>query len=158
MSLREALSYSISVCEADESFLEYTSREKYLALTFTYIQTLQKESNKFVPLLKSKKIFLFPNDEVSKLKTTFVAYANQLLDEGLQTGEVVFRPVLNKSYTTLMWQSFLQILNFWANDRSNNKEETDVIIEKSIHFAFDSLAPNAIDSGIDYLKFLIQKR
>lgn len=158
MSLREAFEYTIEVCESDETFAEYAAREKFLALAFTFIQTLNKESNKFVPLLSSKKIFFISNSELEKLKQKFTPYAVHLLDEATQNGEIVTRPFINKTYPTLLWQAFLQILHFWSLDKSNNKEETDVIIEKSIHFTFDTLAPNALDSGFDYLKFLIQKR
>jgi len=88
----------------------------------------------------------------------FIPYAKQLIDEGTQNGEIVLRPLLHNVYTTMIWQSFLQVLHFWVNDQSSHKAETDVIVEKTIHFVFDALAPNAIDSGLDYLKFLIQKR
>ncbi|MCB0511814.1 MAG: hypothetical protein R2760_08020 [Chitinophagales bacterium] len=158
MSLRESLEHAMSICAIDDAYVEYSAREKYLAFAYTYIQTIQKEQSKLLPLLVSKKIFLLPNDEVSRLKEVFVPYAQQLINEGVQTGEIILRPILHKTYTLLFWQNFLQILHFWANDKSKHREETDVVIEKSVHFVFDTLAPNAIDSGLDYLKFLVQNR
>lgn len=158
MSLRESLEHAMSICAIDDAYVEYSAREKYLAFAYTYIQTIQKDTKKLEPLLASKKIFIVPNDEVRRLKEVFVPYAKELIEEGVRNGEVVMRPILHQGYALLIWQNFIQVLHFWANDISIAKEETDVVIEKSVHFVFDALAPNAIDSGLDYLKFLVQKR
>lgn len=158
MSLREAFEHSMNICEQDLAYLEYSAREKFLAFTFTYIQTMQHESNKFIPLLKNKNIFIFPNDEIKRLKHTFDIFSSSIIDNGIQNNEIVDRPIISKMYPQILWNCMLNILHFWATDKSNNKEETDVIIEKSVHFSFDLLSPNAIDSGIDVAKFLLQKR
>jgi hypothetical protein len=49
-------------------------------------------------------------------------------------------------------------LYFWANDKSDHKENTDVMVEKTIHFTFDLLAPNAIDSGMDLVQHFLKLR
>lgn len=158
MSLRETFELSITICEADNIFQEYAAREKFLAFIFTYIQNLQKEQSKFIPLLKNKNIFIFPSDEVRRVNKIFEDFTHLIIENGMQTGEFVRRPFFSKYYSKILWNVFLNILNFWANDLSNNKEETDVMIEKSVHFAFDLLSPNAFDSGLDMVKFLFQKR
>ena len=57
-----------------------------------------------------------------------------------------------------MWNGFLSVLYFWAKDKSNLRENTDVMVEKTIHFVFDLLAPNAIDSGLDMVQNFIKLR
>lgn len=158
MSLREALQHSFDVCHQDENFMEYNAREQFLAFVFTYIQTLEKERAKFIPILQSRNNFIMMNSEVKNLSIDFSNYANNVIDYGKQTGEIIDRPFVGRYYEKTLWLCLLQILNFWSRDNSNNKEETDVIIEKSVHFTFDLFLPNAIDSGIDYVQFLIQKR
>lgn len=158
MSLREALELSIKICESDEAYIDYAAREKFLAFAFTFIQKIQQEENKFIPLLSNKSVFIFPNDELKRLKISFSAYAISIIDNGIQNGEVVARPFVSNLYPNILWNCMLSILHFWSRDKSNNKEETDVIIEKTVHFAFDILSPNALDSGLDVGKFLLQKR
>jgi hypothetical protein len=158
MSLREALVYTNEICNNDEAFNEYGARERFLAFAYTYLQTLQKEKAKFFPLLKSKNNLIFPNAEVQNLKAEFEQIIAEIITIGEQSGEIVARPIVSNYYKNALWICFIQILVFWANDNSFEKEETDVLTEKSVHFTFDLFLPNAIDSGLDYAKFLLQKR
>ena len=78
--------------------------------------------------------------------------------EGTNSGEIQARPFIANYYKQLLWNAFLSILYFWANDKSDHKENTDVMVEKTIHFTFDLLAPNAIDSGMDLVQHFLKLR
>ena len=66
------------------------------------------------------------------------------------------RPFIANYYQSILNTAFLSVLNFWSNDKSDFKQNTDVMVEKTVHFAFDLLAPNAIDSGFDLVQSLFK--
>ena len=78
--------------------------------------------------------------------------------EGTNSGEIQARPFIASYYQQVLWNAFLSVLYFWANDKSEQKENTDVMVEKTVHFTFDLLAPNAIDSGVDLIQNFFKLR
>jgi hypothetical protein len=73
-------------------------------------------------------------------------------------GEVATRPVLDKRYPHLFWLHLGFILLFWKQDSSAGFENTDAAIEKSVNLAFDLIGKGAVDSAIDFAKFLYQNK
>ena len=47
------------------------------------------------------------------------------------------------------------ILNFWAKDSSAGFEKTDEAIEKGVNVTFDLFEKSALDSILDYGKFMM---
>ena len=135
------LDKTLEICQEDENYSHYSVREKMLAFTYTFLQTINTNEEKYATLLKNQR-FLF-------LKNTI---------EGTNSGEIQARPFIANYYNQSVWNAFLSILLFWANDKSENKENTDVMVEKTIHFVFDLLAPNAIDSGLDLIQNFLKLR
>lgn len=149
---------TIAICQADENYINYSVREKMLALVFTFLQTLSKEENSSSAILRQNKIPWLRTANLASLKKEFSAYTEELLLEGTNSGEIQARPLVANYYQQVLWNAFVTVLYFWANDKSDHKENTDVMVEKTIHFAFDLLAPNAIDSGIDWIQNFIKLR
>ena len=152
------LDKTLEICQEDENYSHYSVREKMLAFTYTFLQTINTNEEKYATLLKNQRLLFLKNTILSELKQDFNKHMDALIFEGTNSGEIQARPFIANYYNQSVWNAFLSILLFWANDKSIAKEETDVVIEKSVHFVFDALAPNAIDSGLDYLKFLVQNR
>jgi hypothetical protein len=50
------------------------------------------------------------------------------------------------------------ILLFWKEDDSAGFEKTDAAVEKSVNLAFDLIGKGAVDSAIDFAKFLYQNK
>jgi hypothetical protein len=50
------------------------------------------------------------------------------------------------------------LLMFWRDDNSPAFEQTDAAIEKSVNLAFDLIGKGAIDSMLDFAKFLYQSK
>jgi Tetracyclin repressor-like, C-terminal domain len=50
------------------------------------------------------------------------------------------------------------ILDFWVKDKSKGFENTDAMIEKSVNTAFDLMGSTALDSVLDFAKFMYQNR
>ncbi|MCB9033314.1 MAG: hypothetical protein H6553_05715 [Chitinophagales bacterium] len=156
MNFKTITEQSIAICHEDVAFFEYSSREKTLAFYFTFIQQINQYAEQFKPIFSKNLFLIFLDDDVKQLKTAYVDVMHPILEDALHTGEVQKRAFVEKSYIEVLWWSFIVVLQTWSKDASNQQEDTDVMIEKAVHFAYDSIAPNAFDSGFDLAKFLIQ--
>ena len=154
----EIYTKTFEMCLADDNYAQYSAREKMLAFTYTFLQNLQPYEPETAVLLISNSIPFLSGQNLSTLKHDFYNYADSLVFEASNSGEIQSRPFIANYYKTVLWNGFSAILLFWINDKSNHKENTDVMVEKTIHFTFDLLAPNAIDSGIDLLQNFMKLR
>ena len=142
----------------DNSFRSFTSREKILAFYFTLLEELrQNRSYVLFQLENSRKPELVP-EYIKGFKSTFETFFESILNEGKGKGEVATRPVLDKRYPKLFWLHMGFILLFWKEDDSPGFENTDAAIEKSVNLAFDLIGKGAVDSAIDFAKFLYQNK
>jgi hypothetical protein len=149
---------TIEICQEDVNYNVYSVREKMLAFIFTFLQNINTEEQKFVSILQQQRIPFLNNALLNELKNDFYKYSDSLILEGTNSGEIQARPFIANYYHQVLWNAFLSILYFWANDKSEHKENTDVMVEKTVHFTFDLLAPNAIDSGMDLVQNFFKLR
>jgi hypothetical protein len=147
---------TVATLQQDENYLQYSAREKMLAFTFTFLQNMNEDSIYFSTQIQQQRFPFLPNQQLKELKTLFLNYSDALIFEGTNSGEIQARPLIANYYQQLLWNAIVSILYFWANDTSEQKENTDVMVEKTIHFTFDLLAPNAIDSGIDLVQHFLK--
>ena len=145
--------------QADESFLTFSTREKILAFYFTLLEELK--ASRSLVLLRLSQV---PNMEgltpsyLKEFKTSVEAFFESVLSEGKQNGEVANRPYLDKRYPQLFGLHLGFILLFWRDDNSAGFEQTDAAVEKSVNLAFDLIGKGAVDSAIDFGKFLYQHK
>lgn len=146
---------TLTQLSADPELYEgYTSREKMLSFFYTLEETLQKH-RPFIEASFSKSWFnLGTPDCLKQFETLFLSFANQLITQGLDTQEIEWRSVLTGRYAALIWFEVPAMIKFWLNDTSENKEQTDVLIEKVVNFSFDVMGRTVLDSGFDLIKFL----
>lgn len=149
---------TISRLKADKAYHGFISREKILAFYFTLLEEL-KSSRSFVlfQLENSRKFELIP-EYIKGFKAEFEAFFESILNVAKGKGEVATRPVIDKRYPQLFWLHLGFILLFWKQDSSAGFEKTDAAIEKSVNLAFDLIGKGAVDSAIDFAKFLYQNK
>ena len=147
---------AVNSLKADSSFEDFNAREKMLALYFTLAEIL-KSNRSFAlqQLTNHRKPELLPTF-LRDYKHDFEEFVSSILNDGKSKGEVAERPYLDKRYPQLFWVHMSVFLLFWKNDDSAGFEKTDAFIEKSINLAFDLIGKGALDSAIDFLKFLYQ--
>lgn len=63
----------------------------------------------------------------------------------------------DKFYEEALWLQFISILKFWSKDTSEECENTDVFIEKTIKLSFELHNTIPTESLIDYGKFLFKE-
>lgn len=148
-----------STLDAEEMYAEYSVREKLLAFYFTLFELLQKNRSfvmvEFSHLSKSEKL----NPAFLKVfRLDFQHFIKELVQEGVETGEVVNRPFVTDNYDKAFWTQIMFLFRFWMHDESTGFEKTDAAIEKSVNLALDLVAKGPVDSMLDFAKFLLQNR
>jgi AcrR family transcriptional regulator len=142
----------------DKDFHSFTSREKILAFYFALVEVLKVNRSFILLQLKShNKLEIIP-DFIKDFKAAYEKFIEATLTAGKTQGEVASRPLLDKRYPQLFWLHMSFILIFWKEDNSPAFERTDVAIEKSVNLAFDLIGKGAVDSAIDFAKFLYQMK
>ncbi len=155
---KDFVDLTVARLKADEAYAGFSTRERVLAFYYTLLEEL-KSLRSFV-LLQLKgvhKLELMPAF-LKDFRKSFDAFFQELMADGKNKGEVAMRPFLDKSYPQLFWLHFGFLLLFWKEDNSAGFEKTDAAVEKSVNLAFDLIGKGAVDSAIDFAKFLYQTR
>tara|TARA_R110002111_G_scaffold78004_2_gene123815 strand:+ start:314 stop:970 length:657 start_codon:yes stop_codon:yes gene_type:complete len=150
---------TIHALESQEVYQTYTSREKLLGFLFTWIEELKEQRSYLLTVYGnvSLKDRSFPT-ELKEFKSKFKDFANSIVNEGKETEEIAERPYLTDKYHEAMWLQVMFVFRFWLKDDSPAFEKTDAAIEKSVNLAFDLMGKSAVDSFVDFAKFLFQSK
>ena len=149
---------AIEVLEASKEFSEFSVRERILSFFFTWIGKMQ-EHRSFVLFIHEQDATPFLGQGYLKqTKDTFVSFARKLIKAGIESEEIADRWLVSRTYKQALWVQASAIYNYWISDASANFEKTDAFIEKLVNFFFDLIQPNALDSGFDLAKFVLQGR
>lgn len=149
---------TINRLQSDKAYHTFLTREKVLAFYFTLLEELKANRSYVIfQLDNSRKLELVP-EYIKGFKAEFESYFESTLNSGKGSGEVAARPILDKRYPQLFWLHLGFILLFWKQDSSPGFEKTDAAIEKSVNLAFDLIGKGAVDSAVDFAKFLYQNK
>ncbi len=148
---------SLHRLENAEEYLEYSTREKVLACYYTWLEELG-EIRTFLKVLSQHSMISLTTERFLKsVEPVFKAYIEDLLNEGSDTGEIADRKIIESRYPAVLWYNTRFIIQYWLHDDSQDYERSDAAVEKAVNFVFDLLAPNLLDSGFDFFRFLISK-
>ena len=145
--------------ETDPVYTTYSVREKLLAFYYTWVETLKNNrsyTSQTWRLIDKRRLKtpVFMTD----LKIAFKEFAGDLVMEGKESRELQPRKFIDERYPDAFWLQFLIVLDFWVKDKSRGFEQTDAMIEKSVNTSFDLIASSALDTVLDYLKFMYQNK
>jgi hypothetical protein len=143
---------------SDKTYPEFSSREKILAFYYTLLEELRASRSFILLQLDSyNKLELVPSF-LKDFKSSFEVFVGSVLGEGKTKGEVATRPYLDSRYPQLFWFHLAFVVQFWKEDSSAGFEKTDAVVEKSVNLAFDLISKGAVDSAIDFAKFMYQNK
>ncbi|GGH02058.1 TetR family transcriptional regulator C-terminal domain-containing protein [Pedobacter zeae] len=145
---------TINKIKEQEVWLQYTAREKMLSFFYSYLENLKNERSFVIYSLKNYQGKFSTPDVLAGVKPIFENFAQEIIDEGLNSGELAERRFLSKRYKDALWIQFAFIVNFWINDDSEGFEKSDEAIEKGINVTFDLFQHSPIDNLLEYGKFL----
>ncbi|QDH79727.1 TetR/AcrR family transcriptional regulator [Echinicola soli] len=150
---------TLAALESQEVYKEYSSREKLLAFFYTWIEEL-KHNRSYLLVLYG--VHQLPGQslpqELQGFRNDFKEYVKGVLSEGEENDEIAKRPYLSDKYDEALWLQVLFVFRFWIKDHSDGFEKTDEAIEKSVNLAFDLMGKSALDTFVDFAKFLYQSR
>ncbi len=154
--MRDIFLKARNLLRQDEAFASYSARERVLAMFYTWFELLGQQ-REF--LLKIEKIQSWSKTATlwDKVKPIFLEWLGEIIDDGVESGEIANRLFVPQWYRNIVWAQAMVILSNWLYDRSTDLSKTDAWIEKSVNFIFDFIQPNALDSGWDLVKFIVQK-
>ncbi len=145
---------AIAQIKEQEVWPQYSSREKMLSFFYGYIELLKTNRSFIIYSLKKHGKKLSTPEVLADVKPIFENFAEDIINDGLDSGELADRKFFSKRYKDALWMQFALILNFWTDDDSNAFEKTDEAIEKGINLSFDLFQRSPIDNLFEYGKFL----
>lgn len=141
--------------EGQEIWSQYSSREKALAFFYGFIELLKSKRSFVLYSLKHSSPKIGTPSVLKGVKNIFEEFATNIINHGVEQGELAERKFFTSKYKDALWLQFGFILNFWAKDSSAGFEKTDEAIEKGINVTFDLFEKSALDSILDYGKFML---
>ena len=145
---------TINTLEEQEIWPQYSARDKILAFFYSYVEVLKKQRSFVIYSLKPHRAQLATPPVLSGVKPIFDNFSENIINEGLESGELADRKFLSKKYKDAVWLQFAFIVNFWMDDDSEDFEKTDEAIERGINVTFDLFQRSPIDNLLEYGKFL----
>ncbi len=142
----------------DETYRNYSVREKLLAFYFLWVQRL-RENRSYILLQKDK--YLAPPlhlDKLEAFRVAFYDYIRDLIKEAYAAGEVKERKYVSDQYVHGFWLQALFVLQYWVKDDSDRFEMTDAAIEKAVNLSFQLISSNTLDSILDFGKFMFARK
>lgn len=152
----ELTTETINQVQAQELWGQYSAREKMLSFFYAYVELLKSQRSFVIYSLSKSKKGLSTPTVLSGAKPIFENFAEEIINEGLETGELAERKFFSKRYKDALWMQYAFILNFWVDDDSPEFEKTDEAIERGIQVTFDLFQRSPIDHLFEYGKFLSQ--
>jgi hypothetical protein len=145
---------TVTEIKTQEIWPQYSAREKALSFFYSFFELLKSNRSFAVYSLKKRQRGLSTPRVLDNLKTIFENFADEILRDGIESGELTDRKFFSKRYKDGLWMQFGFVLKFWMNDNSAGFEKTDEAIEKGLNVTFDLFQRSPIDNLIDYGKFL----
>lgn len=142
----------------DETYLNYSAREKLLTFYFLWVQQL-KENRSYI--LQQKDNYRVPGTHLEKLETfrrAFYDYIREIVKEGYTSNEIKERKFISDQYVHGFWMQALFVLRYWTKDESAGFEMTDAAIEKAVNLSFQLISSNTFDSLLDFGKFVFTRK
>lgn len=145
---------TIAEIKAQEIWPQYSSREKALSFFYSFFELLKGNRSFAIYSFKKSPKGLSTPRVFETMKTIFEDFAEQILNEGIESSELSDRKFFSKKYKNALWIQVGFVLNFWVNDSSAGFEKTDEAIERGVNVTFDLFQRSPIDNLFEYGKFL----
>ena len=144
----------------EPQYADYAARQKLLAFYFTWVDVLRPQRSFVLHTVDAAERLRMGKTPTSlhQLKKEFLGYAADLVNEGLDKGELVSRPLLTNRYADGLWAQLLFVTKYWAHDTTPGFEQTDAAIEKAVRLSFELMGSNVVDAATDFFKFLWQRK
>jgi hypothetical protein len=145
---------TLAEIKGQEVWSQYSAREKALSYFYAFFELLKQQRSFAVYSVKKQPKGITTPPVFAELREVFENFCNEILSEGIESGELSDRKFFSKRYKDALWVQFGFVLHFWINDNSTGFEKTDEAIEKGVNVTFDLFQRSPIDNLFEYGKFL----
>lgn len=149
---------TIETLHADEKFVAFSAREKLLAFFFTHLEVLKDKRSYVAMRWPQNKVTTSTPKMLKSYRESFMAFAQMVVEEALEKGEIKDRKRLSEQYDKAFWFQVVFVVGYWINDSSKDFEQSDAAVEKAVNLSFQLLGESALDSAIDFAKFIWQSK
>jgi len=133
---------------------EASPKEKLLTYFFTLFEILTANRSYCLFALENGMEMPKKLHQLSGLRKHARTFATEIIQQGNDEKQYKLLKHPESIFAEAVWVQFLFLLRFWVNDSSKSFEKTDAAIEKSVQTAFDVFETKALDSLLDFGKFL----
>ena len=159
---KRALKDMLKVLKSSEEFARYSSRDRGLAFMYSWFE-LMSENREFFSMSRCfKSDCPSSGTELSGFKKEVKKFIAELIKLGLKRSEFQNRGIQSKMMEQYFWSLFHLNLKSWKQGSKKTCKKQDIwmdaMVEKSMVFFFDSLAPNLLDTFLDMLKHKRSKK
>lgn len=154
---RDLLFRTLAKVKSEPVYAEYSAREKMLSFYYTLVESLKADSELVLFYLKPLNVMDVDPHFLRDFFIHFKAFATEVLNEGMETGQIPKRYWISGQYARIHHLQALYVLRTWAEDTSENQVHTDGAIEKAVNLGFDLMERNFVDSAWDFGKFLFAR-
>lgn len=155
---KDFLDDTLTRLSKEPAYQDYVAQEKLLAFYFTFIEVLKPYRDYIVFASGSFGTYTIASSHLDELRDGFLQYANSIIQEGIQTEEVVERPYITGKYNLGLWTQLLFVLNFWVGDETKDFAKTDEAVEKAVNLSFDLMGRTPLDTLVDFGQFVIKNK
>lgn len=149
---------TLDTLHADAQFAKFSAREKLLAFYYTHLEVL-KDRRSFVAMRwPDMKMQSSTPKTLKAYKKAYADFARVVVEEGIEKGEIKDRPKLSEQYDKAFWVQLIFVVGYWIKDVSKDFEQSDAAVEKAVNLTFQLLGESALDSAVDFAKFLWQSK
>ncbi|HTD98717.1 MAG TPA: TetR family transcriptional regulator C-terminal domain-containing protein [Mucilaginibacter sp.] len=145
---------TLAEIKGQEIWPQYSAREKALSYFYAFFELLKQQRSFAVYSVNKQPRTLSTPAVFNQLREIFENFSIEILNEGLESGELSDRKFFSKRYKDALWVQFGFVLHFWIGDSSAGFEKTDEAIEKGVNVTFDLFQRSPIDNLFEYGKFL----
>lgn len=158
LAWKDFFDITLASIQSGEEYMAFPVMDKLQVFYYTLFNVLKDHRNYVQFTFEDAPFWEFNPSGFSLFHENFKFFAQDLVNEGIESGEVASRPFISDYYDGLLWGQTLLILKTWANDISEEYDLSDATVEKSTTFAFDLMSRGLFDSGFDLVKFMWQNR
>lgn len=155
---KDLLTDTLTRLAKEPAYTDYVAQEKLLAFYFTFIEVLKPYREYIVFASGPFGTYTIASSHLDELRDSFLDYANGIIQEGIQTEEVLDRPYITSKYNLGLWTQLLFVLNFWVGDDTKDYAKTDEAIEKAVNLSFDLMGKTPLDTLVDFGQFVIKNK
>jgi len=157
LAWKEFFDVTLASIQSGEEYMAFPVSDKMQVFFFTLFNVLQENGVYVKFTFEDTQFWEFTPSCLSLFHENFNFFAQDIVNEGIESGDIAARPFLSDYYVGLLWGQALLILSTWVADTSEEYERSDAAVEKSTTFAFDILGKGLFDSGFDLIKFVFNK-